>query len=222
MLDGKASGVFATRTPHRPNPIGLTLVAIDSVDPKGGLVHFRGVDVIDGTPILDIKPFVPYEALDCGASSPAPASTEAAGSSVTAARNAQHPAAIAAAAVLRYPSWLTAEGRKVTPLRVVEIQDDAAGRLRKLVADRVLQLYTSYDDVWAAIKEAIQLDIRRVHHRHKFSSSSCGAAADGSASGGGATYGFCMDVLNVVFGMTAVDSARVVEVEHWSGRYGST
>eukprot|EP01046_Picozoa_sp_COSAG06_P092768 COSAG06_NODE_38988_length_417_cov_1.273585_2_plen_92_part_01 len=92
MLDGKASGVFATRTPHRPNPIGLTLVAIDSVDPKGGLVHFRGVDVIDGTPILDIKPFVPYEALDCGASSPESASTEAAGSTVTAARSAQHPA----------------------------------------------------------------------------------------------------------------------------------
>ena len=42
--------------PHRPNPIGLSLVAIDSVDPAAGLVHFNGIDVIDGTPILDIKP----------------------------------------------------------------------------------------------------------------------------------------------------------------------
>jgi len=48
-------GVFATRTPHRPNPIGLTLVELLEVE--GNVVTVRGLDAIDGTPILDIKPF---------------------------------------------------------------------------------------------------------------------------------------------------------------------
>ena len=48
-------GVFATRTPYRPNPIGLTLVELLEV--KGNLITVRGLDAFDGTPILDIKPF---------------------------------------------------------------------------------------------------------------------------------------------------------------------
>jgi tRNA (adenine37-N6)-methyltransferase len=51
-------GVFATRSPHRPNPIGLSVVELVRVD--GLTVHVRGVDLIDGTPLLDIKPYVPY------------------------------------------------------------------------------------------------------------------------------------------------------------------
>ena len=50
-------GVFAMRTHHRPNPIGMTVVRIDRVD--GGTVHVTGLDVIDGTPVLDIKPYLP-------------------------------------------------------------------------------------------------------------------------------------------------------------------
>jgi len=48
-------GVFATRTPHRPNPIGLTLVELLKVE--GNVVTVRGLDAVDGTPVLDIKPF---------------------------------------------------------------------------------------------------------------------------------------------------------------------
>jgi len=48
-------GVFATRTPHRPNPIGLTLVELLKVE--GNVVTVRGLDAFDGTPVLDIKPF---------------------------------------------------------------------------------------------------------------------------------------------------------------------
>ena len=48
-------GVFATRTPHRPNPIGLTLVKILKVDRH--IITVRGLDAFDGTPVLDIKPF---------------------------------------------------------------------------------------------------------------------------------------------------------------------
>ena len=48
-------GVFATRTPRRPNPIGLTLVELLGVE--GNVVTVRGLDAFDGTPVLDIKPF---------------------------------------------------------------------------------------------------------------------------------------------------------------------
>lgn len=55
---GPKRGVFATRAPHRPSPIGLTNVALRSVDVSEGLVTVRGIDLLDGTPILDIKPYV--------------------------------------------------------------------------------------------------------------------------------------------------------------------
>ena len=55
-LGGKSIGVFATRSPHHPNPIGMTLVKIDSVAADG--VWVSGIDFTDGTPILDIKPFI--------------------------------------------------------------------------------------------------------------------------------------------------------------------
>jgi tRNA (adenine37-N6)-methyltransferase len=55
---GKRRGVFSTRSPHRPNPIGLSVVRLDEV--RGLTLHVRDVDMIDGTPVLDLKPYVPY------------------------------------------------------------------------------------------------------------------------------------------------------------------
>ncbi|HYA89564.1 MAG TPA: tRNA (N6-threonylcarbamoyladenosine(37)-N6)-methyltransferase TrmO, partial [archaeon] len=49
-------GVFATRSPRRPNPIGLTVVEL--LGRTGATLHVRGVDMLDGTPILDIKPYL--------------------------------------------------------------------------------------------------------------------------------------------------------------------
>jgi tRNA-Thr(GGU) m(6)t(6)A37 methyltransferase TsaA len=67
-LDGHAPhGVFATRSPRRPNPIGLTVVEL--LGREGPRLRVRGVDMLDGTPILDIKPYlssVPPEALRRG------------------------------------------------------------------------------------------------------------------------------------------------------------
>lgn len=56
-------GVFATRSPFRPNPIGLSCVRIESVElstPDGPVLHVSGADLMDGTPIYDIKPYIPY------------------------------------------------------------------------------------------------------------------------------------------------------------------
>jgi tRNA-Thr(GGU) m(6)t(6)A37 methyltransferase TsaA len=65
--DNRPHGVFATRSPQRPNPIGLTVVELLRRD--GSRLHVRGVDMLDGTPILDIKPYlssVPQEKLRRG------------------------------------------------------------------------------------------------------------------------------------------------------------
>lgn len=57
FLDTVARGVFATRAPSRPNPIGLSLVRLIGRD--GCTLRIEGVDMLDGTPVLDIKPYIP-------------------------------------------------------------------------------------------------------------------------------------------------------------------
>lgn len=54
----KRIGVFASRSTHRPNPIGQSVVRLDGIEP--GRLLLSGIDLLDGTPILDIKPYVPY------------------------------------------------------------------------------------------------------------------------------------------------------------------
>ncbi|XP_061409420.1 tRNA (adenine(37)-N6)-methyltransferase isoform X2 [Lethenteron reissneri] len=56
-LNGLKVGVFSTRSPHRPNPIGLSLARLEKIE--GGTLYLSGIDMIDGTPVLDIKPYIP-------------------------------------------------------------------------------------------------------------------------------------------------------------------
>jgi tRNA-Thr(GGU) m(6)t(6)A37 methyltransferase TsaA len=56
--DVKKRGVFATRSPHRPNAIGMSVVRLLQV--QGLMVRVRGLDMLDGTPVLDLKPYIPY------------------------------------------------------------------------------------------------------------------------------------------------------------------
>lgn len=65
-LGGERVGVFSTRSPHRPCPIGLSLVEIEKVE--GDCITFLGTDMVDGTPLLDIKPYIPhYDEPGCAA-----------------------------------------------------------------------------------------------------------------------------------------------------------
>lgn len=57
---GQARGVFATRSPVRPNHIGVSVVELVKVEGRNLVV--RGIDLLDGTPLLDIKPYIPYDA----------------------------------------------------------------------------------------------------------------------------------------------------------------
>lgn len=63
----KRRGVLATRSPHRPSPLGLSALRLERVD--GLVLHVRGLDMVDGTPVLDIKPYVPYTDAHPGAAS---------------------------------------------------------------------------------------------------------------------------------------------------------
>ena len=56
-------GVFATRSPYRPNPLGLSCVELESIDfddQEGPVLYVRGADLMDGTPIYDVKPYIRY------------------------------------------------------------------------------------------------------------------------------------------------------------------
>lgn len=57
FMDNQPRGLFATRAPRRPNQVGLSVVQLDSIE--NGVLHIQNVDILDGTPLLDIKPYVP-------------------------------------------------------------------------------------------------------------------------------------------------------------------
>ena len=58
FLDEKKHGIFATRAPKRPNPIGISVVGLEKVEDN--IIHISNVDIVDGTPLLDIKPYIPH------------------------------------------------------------------------------------------------------------------------------------------------------------------
>eukprot|EP01105_Mastigella_eilhardi_P014327 TRINITY_DN3267_c0_g1_i1.p1 TRINITY_DN3267_c0_g1~~TRINITY_DN3267_c0_g1_i1.p1 ORF type:complete len:394 (-),score=97.55 TRINITY_DN3267_c0_g1_i1:1079-2260(-) len=193
---GKKMGVFATRSPHRPNNIGITLVELERVGgksddnddtqrqkqgrrPWGPLtLHLRGVDLVDGTPILDVKPYIP--ATDC-ISDP-----------------------------VRVPGWVAGGGHaEVAPFREVRWSEAALASLGRCVHSGRLRFYGRVDaelgDAQKAVEEVLRLDVRTRHMREKH-----------SGEGGAApTYGVCFDVLNVVFSVEG-DAAVVTAVEDLS------
>ncbi len=59
---GGKMGVFATRATFRPNPIGMSVVKLDRIENRNGtpILHLSGIDILDGTPVIDIKPYLPY------------------------------------------------------------------------------------------------------------------------------------------------------------------
>jgi tRNA-Thr(GGU) m(6)t(6)A37 methyltransferase TsaA len=65
FLDDRQHGVFATRASSRPNPLGLSVVKLNSIE--GNILHVEELDIVNGTPLLDIKPFVPeFDNRDAG------------------------------------------------------------------------------------------------------------------------------------------------------------
>ena len=57
FLDNKPHGIFATRSPGRPNSIGISVVILDRIE--NNKLHVKNIDILDGSPVLDIKPYIP-------------------------------------------------------------------------------------------------------------------------------------------------------------------
>jgi tRNA-Thr(GGU) m(6)t(6)A37 methyltransferase TsaA len=57
FMDSQLRGLFATRAPRRPNPVGISVVQLDRIEKN--VLHIQNIDILDGTPLLDIKPYVP-------------------------------------------------------------------------------------------------------------------------------------------------------------------
>ena len=226
-------GVFATRTPHRPAPIGLTICRIEEVQHARGRVIVSGIDLIDKTPILDIKPYVPrYDSFPLARTptwiTPAAAgSDEAANASAHAAETEMEATASASSsAASSIPSAVTVSAssssasssssdhasHSATKTVRVEISAEADADLVRL-APRLRLFRNAPAACRACIVATLGEDIRSRHEKQR----------------GPGTYGFCIDVLNCVFEVTVDGGSgsgdsdesdggvqcKVLRIEHW-------
>jgi tRNA-Thr(GGU) m(6)t(6)A37 methyltransferase TsaA len=129
QLLGKRTGLFSTRTPHRPCAIGLTVVRIVSVDQRTRTVTIAGVDLVHDTPVLDIKPYIPaYDSLPTAACA----------------------------------SWVREGG---APTLAVALSDHAAAQAADMAQSGLpaSSLFANMEELLAALREVLQLDIRSTH-----------------------------------------------------------
>ena len=155
--------MLATRSPHRPAPLGLSLVAVRAVDLQRGVLEVGGADLVDGTPILDVKPYVPF--------SDAPPSGG--------------PLPFA-------PDWVAVEAPGGEPLRLSSVAwaPEARDALRAAWAARGgarRSLYDNVDDLALFVEQALSRDIRSAHQRKQsgVAHDTCGTPEGGSAVGVG-------------------------------------
>jgi tRNA-Thr(GGU) m(6)t(6)A37 methyltransferase TsaA len=144
-LDGETRGVFATRTPHRPLPIGLSLGRLLAVDAQRGTVLLEGLDCVDGTPVLDMKPFVPF--CDAPQASRAPAW-------VAQAAPDGEPLAIASV-------FLPADVERQLWVAYGEAERSRAAREERPGPP----LYASAGELAGLVRQALALDIRSLRQR---------------------------------------------------------
>jgi len=175
--DGKrgSCGVFATRSPHRPNPVGLTVCCLDHVDHANGAVYISGVDVIDGSAVLDIKPYHPIDCLrQFGSRGERPPNTEDPTVGMIDAGN--RPISTAA----RFPDWLPSpkpsirvrwRGNTLEELERLMPQCSFYPDARDEEASQHAARTLPFDSLRAAVEEVLGLDPRTPQSRGKSSDS---------------------------------------------------
>lgn len=135
-------GTLATRSPHRPNALGLSLVVVEKWDPATRELHISGLDLVNGTPVYDVKPCVPWD-LPGYRGGPSSSSSSAAGVQ----EGTQVPA------VLRTAAWVQQDDA----LAQVEFLDKALESLAEMVeAGRLAPLYTTGSDGRIAARRTLQ------------------------------------------------------------------
>eukprot|EP00752_Nemacystus_decipiens_P017235 g15439.t1 len=160
-------GVFSTRTPHRPNPIGVSLCKVEEVNSAGRSIRLSGVDLVDGTPVLDVKPYVPD--YDC------PRTGDADGSGGACTEGG-----------VRVAEWVEASvkhRRAVEWAPAAELQlKEACGERRRRGdgAPRMRFFRGDHEGAQRAITESLSVDVRSIRKtREALTSPSCALLFDG-------------------------------------------
>jgi tRNA-methyltransferase O len=145
---GIKMGQLATRSPHRPNCLGLSLVTVERWDCQTKRLHMRGIDLVNGTPVYDIKPFVPWDVPTAppGAVVPAPLQQQKQHNSDNG--NGNH------VAFFKVPNWVS---QTEDVLSRVDFTPAAQDSLCTLVSQRRLApLYTNDNDGFVAALATLQ------------------------------------------------------------------
>ena len=193
-LQGKKVGLFATRTPHRPNPIGLSLCRLVRVEGSGDgrdTLVLGGADIVDGTPILDVKPYLGHDRIGrplAPSSSEAPLPSSSSSSETSSETSSEAPSSSSTGGGLRVPEWC-ASREDASLIREVRFDDAAEMGLRQalLLEDGTagsgasaggsttgaatagaggMRFYRGAEELMElreAIRQALLLDIRSVH-----------------------------------------------------------
>ncbi|KAJ3119483.1 hypothetical protein HK100_000294 [Physocladia obscura] len=222
LLKGENTGVFATRSPHHPNPFGQSLVRIEAIDAKNRRILISGLDMIEGTPILDIKPWNPADcpvclhAIVCHGKKVCEPWDNSSDSLCQQASNEFDKIAkasfssgtanpCAGSFATRVPGWVEAGISDPYELPV-EYESSAVGTLTELVNAGKLKFYApgETESVKAALRAILSLDIRSFHQgrgkRGKSPKSARDVAEDtAKRNEHGQNYEVNYDTLNVLF-----------------------
>jgi tRNA (Thr-GGU) A37 N-methylase len=154
LLQGGSIGVFATRAPHRPNALGLSLVKIVSVDVDNRKVVISGGDLVDGTPIVDLKPWGPFDCPTCIHN------TVDHDGIVNCGKNGDRCDSFKA----KIPDWVE-YGLKHPYKLPVEWSENVKEELVRLVNNGELEFYKKGNsaNLCMAIEQMLGLDLRSVH-----------------------------------------------------------
>lgn len=143
-LHGKKVGTLSTRSPHRPNPIGLSWCEIVSVGPDW--IEVRGLDLVHGTPVLDVKPYIPYDLVPSNIA--LPMATDASGAPL-----------LRGARELSVPSWIYESD---ILLRDVLFSPEAEAQLSD-VAEESCVFCDSAAQAKELVEQVLRQDVRGVH-----------------------------------------------------------
>ena len=167
---GQKVGVLATRAPHRPNPVGLSVAFLEDITTvvgKGGrkraCLVLRGLDLVDGTPVYDVKPYVPWDSISATTTSTTAIAEQTVNNMDNNNNNNTSPLTPATALiermnVLRVPAWVSADDA----LAKVVWSDDATTSFEQMASTMKI-LYPDADEMKEAIAEIVAQDPRALH-----------------------------------------------------------
>jgi tRNA (Thr-GGU) A37 N-methylase len=154
LLQGGSIGVFASRSPHRPNAIGLSLVKIISVDPSTRTIVVSGADLVNGTPVVDLKPWGPFDCPTCLHNTVDHQGIVSCKGNGVRCQNF----------CARVPEWVE-YGLRHPYVLPIEWSTEAKSNLLQILQSGSSTFYRKEeaDDLMNAINEMLGLDIRSVH-----------------------------------------------------------